>query len=94
MTRGGAEQAYAHFKGKDQKTYIVYLDDAAAAENWKTDKSIPLAQVVGSFKIFTTHRYVLQPSHQVYPSLVINSHAKPKGLHDRGDKRRRASARP
>jgi hypothetical protein len=55
MTRGGAEQAYAHFKGKDE-TFIVYLDDAAAAEKWKTDKTIPLAQVVGSFKIFITHK--------------------------------------
>lgn len=45
----------AHYKGKDED-FIVFVDDVKAAKDWKTDKSIPLAQVVSAFKIFVTHK--------------------------------------
>jgi len=55
MVRGEAQQTKVHYKGKEDD-FIIFLDDAKAAQAWKTDKSIPLAQVVSSFKIFITHK--------------------------------------
>lgn len=57
MTRGEANQPKIHFKGQHED-FIIFVDDAKAAEAWKTDKTIPLAHVVSSFKIFVTNRYV------------------------------------
>jgi len=55
MARGGAQQTMVHYKGKDED-FIVFVDDVKAAKDWKTDKSIPLAQVVSAFKVFVTHK--------------------------------------
>lgn len=55
MARGGAEQVKVHFKGKDED-FVIFVEDVKAANDWKTDKSIPLAQVIGAFKIFVTHK--------------------------------------
>ena len=41
---------------------MILVDDVEAVENWKKDRSIPLAQVVSGFKIFVTQGYVLDPS--------------------------------
>lgn len=57
MARGEGNQPKIHYKG-EHEDFVVFVDDAKAAEGWKTDKSIPLAQVVSSFKIFVTHRSV------------------------------------
>lgn len=58
MTRGNAQLSKVHFQGKEED-FIVYVDNAEAHENWKKDRSIPLAQVLNGFKIFVTHKYVL-----------------------------------
>lgn len=55
MTRGEANQTKIHFKGTDED-FIIFVDDAKAAKDWKNDKSIPLSQVVSSFKVFVTHK--------------------------------------
>ena len=55
MTRGEAAQTKVHFKGKEDD-FVIFVDDMKAANAWKTDKSIPLAQVVSAFKIFVTHK--------------------------------------
>jgi len=59
MTRGEGQQTKVHYKGKDED-FVVFVDDAKSARDWKTDKSIPLAQVVSSFKIFVTHKHGAQ----------------------------------
>jgi len=59
MVRGEAQQTKVHFKGKEDD-FIIFVDDAKAAREWKTDKTIPLAQVVSSFKIFITHKHGAQ----------------------------------
>ncbi|CAL3962346.1 hypothetical protein PZA11_000465 [Diplocarpon coronariae] len=56
MARGEAQQTKVHYKGS-QEDFIIFVDDVKSAEAWKTDKSIPLAQVVSSFKVFTTHKH-------------------------------------
>lgn len=55
MTRGAAHLAKVHYKGKDDD-FIIFVEDPKAAESWKTDKSIPLVQVVSAFQIFINHR--------------------------------------
>ena len=55
MPRGNALQSKVHYQGKDED-FIVFVDDTAAVQNWKNDRSIPLAQVVSGFKIFITHK--------------------------------------
>jgi Shwachman-Bodian-Diamond syndrome (SBDS) protein len=57
MVRGESSQPKIHYKG-EHEDFIIFIDDVKAAESWKTDKSIPLAQVVSSFKIFVTHKSV------------------------------------
>ena len=57
MPRGNAAQSKVHFQGKDED-FVVMVDDAKALEDWKKDRSIPLAQVVSGFKIFITHKCV------------------------------------
>lgn len=53
MAKGEASTTKCHFKGKEDD-FIVFVDDVKAAQDWKTDKTIPLAQVVGAFKVFVT----------------------------------------
>ncbi|CZS98329.1 related to RNA binding protein [Rhynchosporium agropyri] len=53
MVRGEASVIKCHYKGKTED-FVVFVDDAEAAEKMKTDSTIPLAQVVSSFKIFVS----------------------------------------
>ena len=55
--RGNAQQTIVHYKGSTED-FIVFAESAQAVEEWKKDKSVPLAQVVNGFKIFVTHKYV------------------------------------
>lgn len=56
MPRGNAHQSKVHYHGKEED-FVVYVDDIKSVQNWKIDRSIPLAQVVSGFKIFITHKY-------------------------------------
>ncbi|KAI1433738.1 shwachman-Bodian-diamond syndrome protein [Xylaria sp. CBS 124048] len=53
MTRGEATQFKIHFKGKDED-FIIFVDDNETYKKWLTDKSIPLAHFVSTFKVFVT----------------------------------------
>jgi hypothetical protein len=55
MVRGEGTQIRVHYKGKEDD-FIVFAEGTEEVKKWKGDKSIPLAQVVNSFKIFVTHR--------------------------------------
>ena len=57
MVRGEASIVKCHYKGKTED-FVIFVDDVESAEKWKTDKSIPLAQVVSSFKVFVS-KYVV-----------------------------------
>ncbi|KAI4249738.1 MAG: hypothetical protein L6R40_000527 [Gallowayella cf. fulva] len=67
MTRGNAHLSKVHYQGKDED-FIVYVDDVKAVQDWKDDRSTPLAQVVSQFKIFVTHKYHLPHSPLLAPS--------------------------
>ncbi|PKS06402.1 hypothetical protein jhhlp_007150 [Lomentospora prolificans] len=53
MARGEAIKTRVHLKGNHQD-FIVFVDDADTYKKWKTDRSIPLAHFISSFKIFGT----------------------------------------
>ena len=53
MTRGNAHQSKVHYQGKEED-YVIFVDDVKAVQDWKKDRSIPLAQVLSGFKIFVT----------------------------------------
>ncbi|MCJ1476450.1 hypothetical protein MMC13_005116 [Lambiella insularis] len=59
MPRGNAAQTKVHYQGKDED-FVIYVDSAKAVQDWKGDRSIPLAQVVSGFKIFVTHKHGAQ----------------------------------
>lgn len=60
MPRGNDQQTKVHYKG-EHEDFIVFVESAKELEKWKGDKSVPLAQVVGGWKIFVTHKYVNTP---------------------------------
>lgn len=55
MTRGNDTQTKVHYQGKEED-FIIFVDDIKAVQDWKNDKSIPLAQVVSGWKVFVTHK--------------------------------------
>lgn len=63
MPTGQAGVTKVHYKGAEED-FIVFVENAEELKKWKGDRSIPLAQVVDSFKIFITHKYApsLHPS--------------------------------
>lgn len=61
MPRGNGPVCKVHYKGTEED-FIVFVESPEDLEKWKADSSIPLAQVVDSFKIMITHKSVPQPS--------------------------------
>ncbi|KAJ4297151.1 hypothetical protein N0V88_004069 [Collariella sp. IMI 366227] len=59
MTRGDVTRVKVHYKGADED-FVVFLDSVEDYQKWQSDKSVPLAQVVSSFKVFTTHKHGAQ----------------------------------
>lgn len=55
MPRGQAGVTKVHYKGSTED-FIVFVESVEDYEKWKGDRSVPLAQVVDSFKIFITHK--------------------------------------
>ncbi|KXX74962.1 Restriction of telomere capping protein 3 [Madurella mycetomatis] len=55
MARGDVNRVKVHFKGEDDD-FLVFLDSVEDYQRWLSDRSVPLAHVVSSFKVFTTHR--------------------------------------
>ena len=56
MPRGNGPVTKVHYAGSSED-FIVFVESAEDVEKWKKDSSIPLAQVVDSFKIMITHKY-------------------------------------
>lgn len=55
-----SSETKVHYKGKNvEEDFVVYVDSQQAVLDWKADKSTPLAQVVGLYKVFVTHKLVL-----------------------------------
>lgn len=61
MPTGQSSVTKVHYKGQEED-FIVFVESLEDLKSWKGDRSIPLAQVVNSFKIFVTHKYVPHPA--------------------------------
>ncbi|GAD92954.1 conserved hypothetical protein [Paecilomyces variotii No. 5] len=59
MPRANEQQSRVFYKGKVDD-FVIFVDDAQALNNWRKDRTIPLAQVVSGWKIFVTHRHGAQ----------------------------------
>lgn len=55
MPRGNAAVTKVFYKGKTDD-FIIFVESLEQVNAWKKDSSIPLAQVVDSFKILVTHK--------------------------------------
>ncbi len=70
MARGEATHVKVHYKGTDED-FLVLVDSVDDYQKWLDDKSVPLAQVVSSFKVFTTHKYVFLSLLPVVPFCLL-----------------------
>ena len=59
MPRGHVDVTKVFFKGKTDD-FIVFIESPEDLKKWKADQSIPMAQVVNSFKIMLTHKHGAQ----------------------------------
>ncbi|PUU83160.1 ribosome maturation protein [Tuber borchii] len=59
MTRGSGEQTKVIYKGKNED-FIVFVESVGNLNKWRSDPSIPLVDVVDSFKVFRTHKHGVQ----------------------------------
>jgi hypothetical protein len=55
MTRGNTKQCKVFYKGRNED-FVIFVEDIAVVQNWKKDRSTPLAQVMDGWKIFTSHQ--------------------------------------
>ncbi|KAE8396851.1 hypothetical protein BDV37DRAFT_293190 [Aspergillus pseudonomiae] len=53
MTRGNTRQSKVFYKGPIEG-FAFMVEDVTAMQNWRRDHSIPLAQVLDGWKIFTS----------------------------------------
>ncbi len=51
MPRGNAAQTQAFYKGSNGDVFTVFVESEEQVKQWKSDSSIPLAQVVAGWKI-------------------------------------------
>jgi hypothetical protein len=69
MARGGNHMTRVHYKGRHDD-YFVFLDSTDDYRRWLHDSSIPLAQVVRSFQVFCTHKYVTSAAFYDYLAAI------------------------
>lgn len=55
MPRSNVATAKVFYKGASDD-FVVFVDDIGTLNNWRNDRSIPLASVVNGWKIFVTHK--------------------------------------
>ncbi|KAJ5823647.1 hypothetical protein N7447_005987 [Penicillium robsamsonii] len=59
MARGNETASKIFYKGSSDD-FIVFVDDLEILKKWKTDRSIPLTEVLNGWKIFLTHSHGAQ----------------------------------
>jgi len=56
MTKADDYRTKVHYKGSSED-FIVFVESIENFRKWKTDKTVPLVEVVDSFDVFLTHKY-------------------------------------
>ncbi|KAJ5781883.1 uncharacterized protein N7518_010366 [Penicillium psychrosexuale] len=59
MARGNDTASKIFYKGSSDD-FVVFVDDIESLQKWKSDRSIPLTQVLNGWKIFLTHSHGAQ----------------------------------
>ncbi|KAI0600210.1 shwachman-Bodian-diamond syndrome protein [Biscogniauxia sp. FL1348] len=59
MVKGESTQVKVHYKGNDED-FIVFVDDLETYKKWQSDKSVPMAHFISTFKVFVTHKHGAQ----------------------------------
>ncbi|KAJ5503869.1 hypothetical protein N7463_006743 [Penicillium fimorum] len=59
MARGNETASKIFYKGSSDD-FIVFVNDLEILKKWKTDRSIPLTEVLNGWKIFLTHSHGAQ----------------------------------
>lgn len=59
MPRATEVNAKVFYKGTADD-FIVFVDDAVTLNEWRKDRSVPLARVLNGWKIFVTHKHGAQ----------------------------------
>ncbi|KAJ3477630.1 hypothetical protein NLG97_g8790 [Lecanicillium saksenae] len=72
MTRGESVQTKIHYKGANDD-FIIFVDDVETYNKWKTDKSIPLAHFISSFRIFHTNKQGTQGQLDAAPKNILSA---------------------
>lgn len=72
MPKGEGQTTKVHFKGKEDD-FVIYVESSKAVTDWKADKSIPLTQVVNSFKVFVTHKHGAQGTFDTAPKSTLEN---------------------
>jgi hypothetical protein len=57
MTRGTSQETKIHYRGQNiHDDFIVYITSVELLQKWKTDKSIPMVEVLDAYQILVTHK--------------------------------------
>jgi hypothetical protein len=57
MTRGNTQEVKVHYRGQNvHDDFLVYVTDADLLVKWRKDKTIPMTEVIDSYKVFVTHK--------------------------------------
>ncbi|KAF4759841.1 hypothetical protein N7455_012599 [Penicillium solitum] len=59
MARGNETANKIFYKGSSDD-FIVFVDDLEILQKWKSDRSVPLTEVLNGWKIFVTHSHGAQ----------------------------------
>ncbi|OAQ96612.1 hypothetical protein LLEC1_03704 [Akanthomyces lecanii] len=72
MTRGETIQTKCHYKGNNDD-FIIFIDDVDTYNKWKTDKTIPMAHFMSSFRIFQTNKHGAQGQLDAAPKNILST---------------------
>ncbi|KAF6840040.1 RNA-binding protein [Colletotrichum plurivorum] len=72
MVRGEAQQTKVHYKGQADD-FLVFVEDPELYQKWQSDKSVPMAHFVSSFKIFVTHKQGAQGTYDAASKAMLEN---------------------
>lgn len=72
MTRGEATLNKVHYQGNEDD-FLVFVDDLEDFKKWQGDRSVPLANFVGNFKVYITHKQGAQGQYDGASKTVMSN---------------------
>ncbi|KAJ5453735.1 ribosome maturation protein [Penicillium daleae] len=81
MTRGNTMQSKAYYKGRTED-FVIFVEDITAVQNWRKDHTLPLAQVMDGWKIFTSHQTLEAHARLSANGILQPCRHGPQGIHN------------